>query len=145
MAFGDESQWGVDAASGLVHSVATTTASVHDSQVMEAVLHGEEKVLLGDKGYANETGKRQARARGICWGILDRAKQGQALSGKQQSRNRHWARVRAKVEHPFRILKCQWGYRKVRYRGLAKNTAQLWSLFGLANLYLARKKLLALA
>ena len=143
--FGMKASVGVDAASGLVHSVATTTASVHDSQVMEAVLHGEEKVLLGDKGYANETGKRQARARGICWGILDRAKQGQALSGKQQSRNRHWARVRAKVEHPFRILKCQWGYRKVRYRGLAKNTAQLWSLFGLANLYLARKKLLALA
>ena len=50
-----------------------------------------------------------------------------------------------KVEHPFRVLKCQWGYRKVRYRGLAKNTAQLWSLFGLANVYLARKKLMALA
>ena len=143
--FGMKASVGVDAARGLVHSVATTTASVHDSQVMEAVLHGEEKVLLGDKGYANDAGKRQARARGLCWGILDRAKQGQALSGKQQSRNRHWASVRAKVEHPFRVLKCQWGYRKVRYRGLAKNTAQLWSLFGLANVYLARRKLLALA
>jgi IS5 family transposase len=143
--FGMKASVGVDAASGLVHSVATTTASVHDSQVMEAVLHGQEKVLLGDKGYANDAGKRQARARGICWGILDRAKQGHPLSGKQQSRNRHWASVRAKVEHPFRVLKCQWGYRKVRYRGLAKNTAQLWSLFGLANVYLARKKLLALA
>jgi IS5 family transposase len=52
---------------------------------------------------------------------------------------------RAKVEHPFRVLKCQWGYRKARYRGLAKNAAQLWSLFGLANVYLARKKLLALS
>jgi IS5 family transposase len=143
--FGMKASVGVDAASGLVHRVATTTASVHDSQVMEAVMHGEEKVLLGDKGYANDASKRQARARGLCWGILDRAKQGQPLSGKQQSRNRHWASVRAKVEHPFRVIKCQWGYRKVRYRGLAKNTAQLWSLFGLANVYLARKKLLALA
>jgi len=143
--FGMKASVGVDAASGLVHNVATTTASVHDSQVMKEVLHGEEKVLLGDKGYANDAGKREARSRGICWGILDKAKQGHKLSGKQQWRNRHWASVRAKVEHPFRVIKCQWGYRKVRYRGLVKNTAQLWSLFGLANLYLARRKLLAMA
>ena len=58
------------------------------------------------KGYANDAGKREARSRGICWGVLDRAKRGQPLSGKQQSRNRHWASVRAKVEHPFRVIKC---------------------------------------
>ena len=72
---------GVDVASGLVHSIATTTASVHDSQVMEAVLHGG---LLGDKGYANDAGKREARLRGICCGIVDRAKRRQTLLGKQQ-------------------------------------------------------------
>lgn len=143
--FGMKASVGVDARSGLVHTVATTTASVHDSAVMQQLLHGQEPVLVADKGYASDAGKREARQKGICWGVLDRAKRGSALSGKQRARNRHWASVRAKVEHPFRVIKCQWHYRKVRYRGLAKNTMQLWSLFGLANLYMARKKLLTLA
>lgn len=143
--FGMKASVGVDAISGLLYSVSTSNASVHDSQEMGKLLHGEEKVVLGDKGYAGDVGRGGARSRGVCWGLLDKAKRGGALSGKQKKRNRLWASVRAKVEHPFRVLKCQWGYRRVRYRGLAKNTVPIWSLVGLANLYLTRKKLMALA
>ena len=73
--------------------------------------------------------------------MKEKAQPGRELTARQHSRNRRFGKVRAKVEHVFRVMKCQFGYRKVRYRGIAKNGAQVFSLLALANLYLARRTL----
>lgn len=77
--------------------------------------------------------------------MKDKRKRGRSLSSSQKKRNRKHGVVRAKVEHIFRVIKCQFAYRKVRYCGLAKNAAQMFSLMALANLYLARRRLLGVA
>jgi IS5 family transposase len=141
--FGMKVHTGTDSQSGLVHTVKVTTASVHDKQEMEALLHGAEKAVFGDKGYFSDQDKRAARKKGIFWGVLDKAKSKKSLSHKQKRRNRKLSSVRAKVEHPFRVVKRQFGYVKTRYRGLKKNAAQVFTLFALANLYKVRHALLA--
>lgn len=143
--FGMKAHVGVDDTSGLVHSLKTSTAKIHDNAMAEQLWHGKEKRKFGDKGYYDEEAKRKARADGIFWGVLDRGKRGQGLSGSQKKRNKKLSSIRSKVEHPFQILNCQWKYEKVRYRGLFKNTMQLFSLFALINLFRVRKKLLATA
>jgi len=140
--FGIKVHTGTDSQSGLVHTVKVTTARVHDKQEMEALLHGEEKAVFGDKGYFSDEDKRSARKMGLFWGVLDKAKSKKGLSHKQRRRNRKLSSVRAKVEHPFRVVKRQFGYIKTRYRGLKKNAAQLYTLFALANLYRVRRALL---
>jgi IS5 family transposase len=135
--FGMKASIGVDAQKGLVHSVKTDTAKTHDSRLME-------DALFGDKGYADNVRKQQCRTGGLYYGILDKATPKAPLSQSQKKRNRQLSSVRSKVEHPFQVLKCQWKYRKVRYRGLAKNTAQLFTLFGLYNLFKVRRQLLKL-
>ena len=77
--------------------------------------------------------------------MKEKAKPGHDLTQRQRARNRRFGKVRAKVEPIFRIVKCQFGYRKVRYRGIAKNGAQLFALFALANLYLVRGRLASAA
>lgn len=141
--FGMKVHTGVDSDSGLVHTVKVTTAKVHDKQEMENLLHGEERAVFGDKGYFSDQDKRAARHKGLFWGVLDKTKSKKALSNKQRRRNRKLASIRAKVEHPFRVIKRQFGYIKTRYRGLAKNAAQIYTLFALTNLYLARRALMA--
>lgn len=141
--FGMKVHTGTDSQSGLVHTVKVTTASVHDKREMEALLHGEEKAVFGDKGYFSDEDKRSARKTGLFWGVLDKAKSKKRLSHKQRRRNRKLSGVRAKVEHPFRVVKRQFGYIKTRYRGLKKNAAQIYTLFALANLYRVRGALLA--
>lgn len=145
--FGIKAHVGVDSRSGLAHSVEVTTASVHDHEVMDKLKHGKEQALFGDKGYYDEGQKREARERGVFWGVLDKAKRGAkgALSNRQKKRNRQKSSVRAKVEFPFRVIKRQWGHLKTRYRGIAKNAAQFITLFALSNLYMARKKILCAA
>ncbi len=139
--FGMKAHIGVDAQSGLVHTVETSTAKVHDKAKMKELFHGEENAKFGDKGYVGDEDKRKARRAGIFWGILDKGRRGHPLSWSQKKRNRKMSSIRSKVEHPFQVLKCQWGYVKVRYRGLEKNTGQLQTLFMLANLFKARRKL----
>ncbi|MFC1659687.1 IS5 family transposase [Pseudomonadota bacterium] len=129
----------------LIHSVETTTAKDHDITQMENLLHGEETNIFADKGYFKEENKKEFRKRGIFYGVLDKASRGHKLSSKQNKRNKKLSSVRAKVEHPFQIIKCQWNYRKTRYKGLKKNTGQLNILFGLANVFMVRKQLLQLA
>ena len=145
-----------------VHSVVTTPASVHDSQAMDDCLHGKEKVIYGDKAYADQTRKEQAEKNDVEWRVLRKARRGKRLNcaclcgARRQadnSFNKKSNRTRARVpacacclthadrEHPFGIIKHLWGYRKVRYRGLAKNTAHLFTLFALANIYMARQEL----
>ena len=138
--FGMKAHVGSDT-KGRVHSVATTPASVHDSQVMEDCLHGEEQVIYGDKAYADQGRKEQAEADDIEWRVLRKARRGKRLNCCDQSFNRKSNRVRTRVEHPFGVIKNLWGYRKVRYRGLAKNTAQLFTLFALANFQQVRREL----
>ena len=126
---------------GRVHSVATTSASVHDSRVMEDCLHCEEKVIYGDKAYEYQTSNERAEANDIEWRVLRKARRGRRLNCADRSFNKKSNRVRARVEHPFGVIKHLWGYRKVRYRGLFKNTAQLFTLFALANFHLVRREL----
>lgn len=140
--FGMKAHIGVDSKKGIVHTVEVSTAKDHDRTKFEALMHGEEKILFGDKGYASDESKREAREAGIAWCVMDKGKSKHPLSGKQKKRNHQYASVRAKVEHPFQVLKCQWGFVKVRYRGLQKNGAQLYAMFGLFNLFKVRKALL---
>lgn len=137
--FGMKAHIGVDAKSGLVHTVKTTTAKVHDARMTDDLIRSDDAVIFGDKGYVSDKRKRVARADGVLWAVKDKRKRGRTLSSSQKKRNRKHGTVRAKVEHVFRVIKCQFGYRKVRYRGLAKNAAQMFSLMALANLYLVRQ------
>jgi IS5 family transposase len=137
--FGMKAHIGVDSKSGLVHSVEGTTAKVHDRTCLPALLHNKEDIVIGDKGYYSETDKSMAREAGINWAVLDRKKPGRDLSRKQKKKNAQISSVRSKVEHPFQVIKCIWGYVKTRYRGIKKNLSQLKMLFGLHNLYKVRK------
>lgn len=114
---------------------------MHDAKVMDTLIREDDRAVFGDKGYVNEKKKRAARQAGVYWAVKDQRKPGRQLSASQKNRNRKHGAVRAKVEHVFRVLKCQFGYRRARYRGIAKNGAQVFALLALANLYLARQKL----
>jgi IS5 family transposase len=144
--FGMKAHIGVDADSGLVHSVEATTAKVHDSQVIDTLLHGEERDVHGDKAYASKKRNLLNSHQGKrIWCMPFKKGHGQELPEWKREINRGLSSLRAKVEHPFRVIKCQFGYRKVRYKGLVKNGKQQQTLFALANLYLARKRLLEMA
>jgi len=139
--FGMKAHIGVDAKSGLVHTAGVTTGKVHDAKVMANLIREDDTAVYGDKGYASDEKKRAAEEAGVLWAVKEKAKPGRKLTKRQRARNRRNGRVRAKVEHVFRVLKCQFGYRKVRYRGIAKNGAQVFALLALANLYLVRARL----
>ena len=139
--FGMKAHIGVDARSGLVHTAGVTTGKVHDAKVMDNLIREDDRAVFADKGYVNEKKKRAARAAAVYWAVKEQRKPGRQLSSSQKKRNRRHGSVRAKVEHVFRVLKCQFGYRKVRYRGIAKNGAQVFALLALANLYLSRRQL----
>jgi IS5 family transposase len=135
--FGMKAHVGVDTKNGLVHTVVCTTASVHDSQQRDELLHGDEKEIYGDKAYADGTLREAYRSRGIAWRVNIKA-----TRERDRNWNRSRNRVRAKVEHVFGVVKHLWGHRKVRYRGIDKNACQFFTLFTLANIYLIRKQLL---
>lgn len=137
--FGMKAHIGVDARNGLIHTLTTTTAKIHDRNIFQNLLHGKEKIIFGDKGYANREDKISKRKAGIIWAISDRGHYRHALSSSQKKRNVKYSSVRAKVEHSFQVIKCQWGFTKVRYKGLFKNSMQINALFALANLYRIRK------
>jgi IS5 family transposase len=139
--FGMKAHVGTDTGRGLAHSVVVTDAAVHDSRVMDELLHGEEAVVYGDKAYANEGKSNEYEAKGIEWCINRKANRGQQLTPEDIDRNHRQSQIRAKGEHAFRVVKHLWHYQKVRYKGLYKNAAQVFSLFALANLYLVRHDL----
>jgi transposase, IS5 family len=145
--FGMKAHIGADADSGLVHTVVTTPANEADIEVVDELLHGKEVVVHADAGYTGAD-KRVARKK-LRWEIAQRPGRIKALPEGSQKRaiqqvEHRKASIRAKVEHPFRVIKRQFGYMKVRFKGLAKNTGQILTLFALANLWLVRKKLLKL-
>jgi IS5 family transposase len=123
--FGMKAHIGVDAQSGLVHTAGVTTGKVHDAKVMAKLIREDDTAVYGDKGYASDERKRAAEGARVLWAVKEKAKPGRELTKRQRARNRRFGRVRAKVEHVFRVVKCQFAYRKVRYRGIEKNGAQL--------------------
>ena len=129
---------------GRAHSVVVTDAGAHDSQLMDDLLHGEEDEVYGDKAYADDEHKQQLESQGVTWRVSRKAKRNKKLNCADQSFNRKSNRTCARVEHIFGVVKHLWGYRKVRYKGLDKNAAQAFTLFALANLYLARNDLATL-
>lgn len=143
--FGMKAHVGVDTDSGLVHTVVTTPANEADVEVVDELLHGKEKMVHADAGYTGAE-KRVPRKK-LKWKIAAKPGKIKAMpdgkaKDKLQAFEKAKAGIRARVEHPFRVLKRQFGYIKVRFRGLAKNTAQVLMLFALSNLWMARKQLL---
>jgi IS5 family transposase len=139
--FGIKAHVGTDAGRGLAHSIVVTDAAVHDSQVMDELLHGEEQAIYGDKAYASEEKKKEYEARGIKWCVNRKANRHHHLTQEDVEYNHKQSQIRAKGEHAFLVVKHLWRYQKVRYKGLYKNAAQVFSLFALANLYLVRHDL----
>ncbi|WP_031423942.1 IS5 family transposase [Xanthomonas euvesicatoria] len=145
--FGMKAHIGVDEFSGLVHHVHCTAANVADVTVTHALLHGKEDSVFGDSGYTGADKREELQTCKAAFFIAAKRSTLQAIGNKRErAREQRWedfkASVRAKVEHPFRVIKRQFGYTKVRYRGLAKNTAYVWTLFALSKLWMKRKQLL---
>jgi IS5 family transposase len=141
--FGMKVHTGVDAGTGLVHTVQGTSANVHDSVVLGELLHGAEQQLYGDSAYHSKEHKALAEQSGLEFKVCERGKKNQPLTDRQKARNRRFSKVRAIGEHPYLVVKWLWGHAKVRYRGIEKNLAQMYTLFGLANIYRVRRRLLA--
>jgi IS5 family transposase len=146
--FGMKAHIGVDADSGLVHTVTTTAANEADVEQVGDLLHGKEKQVWADSGYRGAPSR--VSREDLQWHIAARpsdiAKLPHGRARKKAQKTEHGkASVRAKVEHPFRVIKRQFGLAKVRFRGLAKNTAHVVTLFALSNLWMARNHLMAAA
>jgi IS5 family transposase len=127
---------------GLVHTLTTTSARENDFTQLPGLLHGAERELYGDRAYWSEEHRWLAREAGLRYRVNRRATRGHPLGAYHKAVNRSRSRVRARVEHAFNVVKHLWGFTKVRYRGLAKNTARVFAAFALANLYLVRRRLL---
>jgi transposase, IS5 family len=141
--FGMKAHIGVDSQTKLIHSVAATAANVHDSQVLPELLHGQETRVWGDSAYSGQRDVMQRHAPKAKSFIQANAHRHRPLSEEERTRNRTKSKVRAKVEHAFLVIKRIFGWATVRYRGLAKNTHGLPISCGLANLYVARQRLMA--
>jgi transposase, IS5 family len=141
--FGMKAHIGVDSRTKLIHSVAATAANVHDSQVLPDLLHGQETRVWGDAAYSGQRDVIQQHAPEAKSFIQAKAHRHRPLSEAERACNRTKSKVRAKVEHVFLVMKQIFGWTKVRYRGLAKNTNWLFVTCGLTNLYLARRRVLA--
>ena len=145
--FGMKAHIGADAESGLVHTVRGTSGHVSDVAQGNSLLHGQETVAFGDAGYQGIEKRPDAKA-DVTWHVAMRPGKRKALNKDNEAdamidqAEKLKAGIRAKVEHPFRVIKRQFGFVKVRYRGLKKNTAQLVTLFALSNLWMVRSKLM---
>jgi transposase, IS5 family len=138
--FGMKAHVGTDT-HGIVHSLTTTDAAASDVSQMPALMHGQEREWYGDRAYWNETDREYAQSLGIRYRVQRRSTAGKPLSGHWREINRKRSQIRSRGEHAFHVVKRLWGHAKVRYRGLAKNTAQLFALFALSNLYMLRYRL----
>lgn len=148
--FGMKAHIGAYVESGLVHHVHGTTANVADVIQVDELLHGDENTVYADAGYTGVDKREEHESREVIWKIVA----WRSTSSKLNKRSRIYktkrkieyckAQTRAKVEHHFRVIKRQFGYMKVRFRGLMKNTAQLTTLFALSNLWMARKQFMGM-
>jgi len=146
--FGMKCHIGADADSGLVHTVVGTAANVSDVTQASALLHGEETEVFGDAGYQGVEKREETQDVEVRWNVAMRPGKRRALDRETlmgrliDECERVKASIRAKVEHPFRVIKRQFGHTKVRYRGLMKNTQQLHTLFALSNLWMMRHRII---
>ena len=148
--FGMKAHIGVDADTGLVHTVTCTPASVAGVTQVDTLLHDKEKTVHGDANYTGVAKRREHDGRTVTWHIAEpRSTTKKRPDGRLKRLTEELealkARFRARVEHPFRVLKRQFGYTSVRYRGMAKNAAQVLTLFALSSLWMMRQRLLATA
>ena len=140
--------FGVDKDSGLIHSVENTSANVHDITRAAQLLHGEEEVVYGDAGYQGIEKRAEMAGKSTTFRVAMRPGKRRVLPDTPDGRlldlvETAKAHIRAKVEHPFRVIKEQFGFRKTRLRGMAKNHCKVNILAALTNLFLARGYLLA--
>jgi IS5 family transposase len=140
--FGMKAHIGVDSKTRLIHSVVATAANAHDSQLLADLLHGEETRVWGDSAYTGQGKAMRKQAPNAKDFTNRKASRNHPLSDQDKGKNRTKSKVRAKVEHPFLILKRVFGFAKVRYRGLEKNATRLFVACGLVNLYMVRRRLL---
>ncbi len=139
--FGMKAHVGTDR-NGLVHSLVTTNAAQSDVSQLPKLLHGDERELYGDQAYWSEMHRYAARERGVRYRVNRRPHPSRPLTEYDRRLNRLRSATRARCEHAFHVVKRLWGFTKVRYRGLAKNTARLFTAFALANLYLVRRRVM---
>jgi transposase, IS5 family len=140
--FGAKMHIGVDSQTKMIHSVVLTAANVHDKHALPQLLHGQERRVYADAGYAGQQEMIHALAPKAKAFINERAYGGKKLTDRQKERNRNKSRIRARVEHAFGVIKGVFKFTKVRYRGLAKNGTRAFVACALANLYIARGHLL---
>lgn len=145
--FGMKVHIGVDSESGLIHSVETTAANVHDLTPAADLLHGEETVVYADAGYQGLEKREEMQGRGIGFRIAMRPGKRRVLPDTPEGRlddliETAKAYIRAKGEHPFRVMKQQFGFQKTRLRGILKNRCKVNVLAALSNLFMARYELL---
>src|SRR6218665_691878 len=142
--FGMKAHIGVDADSGLVHTLTFTTAKTHDSVETDNLLHGDEIFISGDKAYGSAELKKFCEDNDIDYAVIEKRRPGttDAEDAPRKTLNRLKSAFRCAVEFPFRIVKRLWGHDHTRYRGIAKNASWLTMSFTLANLYLSRRDLL---
>ena len=138
--FGMKAHIGVDSKTKLIHSVVATAANVHDSQVLEDLMHGNETRLWGDSAYAGQSDIIKDTAPDAKDYTNKKGRRNKPLSDTDRRRNHHKSKVRAKVEHVFHVLKRQFGFVKVRYRGLAKNANHLFAACALVNMAIASRR-----
>ena len=140
--FGMKAHVGVDSHTKLIHAVVATAANVADSQVLPELLHGEETRVWGDQAYRGQTEVIHQHAPGARDCTHRRYRYKDRIDEVEREKNRVKSKVRSKVEHVFAVMKLQFGFVKLRYRGLAKNRNRLFTTCALVNLFLVRKKLL---
>jgi IS5 family transposase len=143
--FGMKLHIGVDSRSGLTHRAVITAANVHDKHPLPDLLHGNEQRVYGDTAYASQKAlikSKAPKARDFTNQRV-RNRKGGEVDEVERSKNRNKSKIRARVEHVFAVVKRLWGFDKVRYRGLAKNATRAFVALGLANIYLARQRLVA--
>ena len=141
--FGMKLHIGVDSETGLAHSAVVTAANVHDKHPLPDLLHGQERRVYGDCAYASQGELIRSKAPGAADMTNKTVRPGSPTEELERMVNRGKSRVRSRVEHVFGVVKKLWGFTKVRYRGLAKNGTRAFVVTALANLFLARKRLMA--
>jgi transposase, IS5 family len=139
--FGMKAHVGVDSKQGIVHSAEATAANIADSKMLPELLHGNERKVWCDAAYQGQGEKIRGKAPRAQDMTSRRARYKQIVDQLQRRKNRTKAQVRSKVEHVFRVMKRQFGFDRVRYKGLAKNANRMFACFALVNLYLTRKRL----
>ena len=140
--FGMKAHIGVDSKNRLIHSVVATAANVHDSQILEDLLHGDETRVYGDSAYRNQSQVIKKHAPQAKDFTQHKARRNRPLTKHEKARNKTKSRIRSRVEHVFHVIKRQFGFIKVRYKGLDKNANQLFACCALVNLVFMKKRLL---